>query len=103
MYENVSISDTVKTSYPRPIQTISPKPLYPHFFLRLQSGSKKLSGSFISPLLRPGDCFISSKDSRENFCFDSEPGAGAGVEVTGGRMDAPKAADTASPLKLVVP
>lgn len=56
----------------------------------------------MSPLLRPGDCFISSKDSRENLVgFWLE--AVGGVGVTGGRTAAPEGTDTASPLNMVVP
>lgn len=72
-----------------------------HFFFKLHSGSRKLSGSFISPLLSPGACFISSKDSRENLVFWREVGVGVGV--TGGRTDAPEGSETASPLNAVVP
>lgn len=61
----------------------------------------------MSPLLRPGHCFISSKDSLENLLcilislslFVVADCAGG----TGGGIEAPLGADTASPLNNVVP
>lgn len=58
----------------------------------------------MSPLFNPGDCFISSKDSRENFVvFWLAVEAFVGVGVTGGSTAAPDGSDTASPLNIVVP